>query len=361
MRSLVDRVESFGASVVAVIGLSKNCGKTTVLNHLIGAYHELGLGLGVTSIGRDGEEMDAVTRLPKPKICVPAGTLAVTADGSIGASHASLHVVARTGIPSALGELLLVSAEGDGAVELSGPSTAEHAGSVAALLRSAGATRVLIDGALDRRVTGAPLVCGAVVMSAGAVLGSTVESVAAHAAHHVALFQLPEVAGPCASAVRSAARERGERAAVISPDGAGMKLPASALRTAESLAPIVADDAVALWAGGAVTDEMIEELLSGRARPEIVAADPTRVFVSRMWLSRWRAAGGRIAVLARAPVAAVTTNPFNPAGRGLDAYELAEAVAGAVPGVPVYDVVAGITRCHGEDDLAEAVARPQPA
>ena len=368
MRSLLDQVESFalrqaqgdpersrgvGAPVVAVVGLAKNCGKTTVLNHLVAAYRQAGISLGLTSIGRDGEDVDAITRLPKPSIHIPAGTLAVTAEGSIAASNARLRVVERTGLPSALGELLLVCAEEEGAIELSGPSTAEQAKRVAALLQSAGAARVLIDGALDRRASGAPSVCGAVVLSAGAALGATVESVAAQVAHQVALFQLPEVAGRYADAVRCAAQDSGERAAAIGRDGTPIELPESALRSGGSLAALLADDVVALWAGGAVTDETIEQLLTRRARPEIVAADATRIFISRMSLSRWRAAGGSIAVLVRVPLAAVTTNPFNPAGRGLDASHLAVAVAEVVSGLPVYDVVAGIAHCHA-DNLRQA-------
>ena len=63
--SLVDRLESTGERSFAVVGLAKNCGKTTVVNHLIGEWGRRGVRLGLTSIGRDGEPVDLVTRLQK--------------------------------------------------------------------------------------------------------------------------------------------------------------------------------------------------------------------------------------------------------------------------------------------------------
>ena len=60
--SLVDRLESTGERSFAVVGLAKNCGKTTVVNHLIGEWGRRGVRLGLTSIGRDGEPVDLVDR-----------------------------------------------------------------------------------------------------------------------------------------------------------------------------------------------------------------------------------------------------------------------------------------------------------
>ena len=53
---------------VSLVGLSKNAGKTVTLNRLIRAAAGLGIPLGLLSTGRDGEPVDAVTELPKPRI-----------------------------------------------------------------------------------------------------------------------------------------------------------------------------------------------------------------------------------------------------------------------------------------------------
>lgn len=253
--SLVDRLESTGERSFAVVGLAKNCGKTTVVNHLIGEWGRRGVRLGLTSIGRDGEPVDLVTRLPKPRIRVEPGTLAVTAEASLADSAAPSRIVRRMGIPSALGELLLVETEGAGLIELSGPSTMDQAREVISLLRESGAERVVLDGALDRLSCGAPSVCGAAVLSCGAVLGSSPETIAEKAAHQVKLFRLPVLVGEGAEVVRRVAASRGRLAAAIDADGNVTPLDGSAL-TCRGLADALPEGCRWLWAGGGITDSI---------------------------------------------------------------------------------------------------------
>ena len=63
---------------LSIIGMEKNVGKTTVLNKLI---EDIGLQktIGLTSIGRDGEDTDVVTNTHKPRIYVNQGTIIATA------------------------------------------------------------------------------------------------------------------------------------------------------------------------------------------------------------------------------------------------------------------------------------------
>ena len=68
-----------GVRSLSIIGMCKNAGKTTVLNKLIAELNESRVRLGLTSIGRDGESTDLVTRTAKPGIYVYEGTLVATA------------------------------------------------------------------------------------------------------------------------------------------------------------------------------------------------------------------------------------------------------------------------------------------
>jgi len=352
MISLTDQLESVGAEVVAVVGLAKNCGKTTTVNHLIDAYGKLGLRLGLTSMGRDGEPVDLITRRPKPRIRVEAGTLAVTAEVSLAESLVPARVIANTEIPSALGKLLLVEAEGSGLIELSGPTTMEETRRTISLLRESGAQRVVLDGALDRLSSSSPSVSGAVVLSGGAVLGRTAESVAAKMAHQVALFNLPVIGGDDAKTVTDAARRVGRQAAIISDDASVTGLAGSALTKCHELTAALGHSSRYLWAGGGVTDSMVDELLKCPAAPEIVVEDATRIFLSPMSYARWRMAGGRLKVITPIRLIALTTNPARPNGRGMDAKELLEAVARSVPGIPVYDVAASLARTVPTDSAS---------
>ncbi|MBN2830448.1 MAG: hypothetical protein JXR56_09030, partial [Candidatus Cloacimonetes bacterium] len=55
-------------TVVAITGLSKNAGKTSLLNWLIRSFPDY--RYGITTTGRDGEEKDLVFGTDKPKVKV---------------------------------------------------------------------------------------------------------------------------------------------------------------------------------------------------------------------------------------------------------------------------------------------------
>src|SRR5207247_1132622 len=60
---------------VTIVGLAKNAGKTTVVNHLL---EHLDGRIGLASLGLDGEARDQLTGLAKPRIAPPAGALVLT-------------------------------------------------------------------------------------------------------------------------------------------------------------------------------------------------------------------------------------------------------------------------------------------
>jgi hypothetical protein len=59
-------------AAVTIVGLAKNAGKTTVVNHLL---ERLDGRIGLASLGLDGEARDQLTGLAKPRIAPPAGAL----------------------------------------------------------------------------------------------------------------------------------------------------------------------------------------------------------------------------------------------------------------------------------------------
>ena len=70
--SLYSIIAGSGSRSLADIGLVKNAGKTTVVNALMANCPHL---FGLTSLGLDGERIDHLTGLAKPRIAPPAGTL----------------------------------------------------------------------------------------------------------------------------------------------------------------------------------------------------------------------------------------------------------------------------------------------
>ena len=344
MRStLIEAVERCGPRTVAVVGLAKNCGKTTAFNRLIEGYGELGLRVGATSAGRDGEMTDALTMRPKPAIELPDGALAATAELALAAWTAPYEVMARLGVATAMGEVLLVRATGEGCAELAGPPTVATVMKALAEMRRLGAERILVDGAFDRIAVGHPGLADAVVLAGGAVLGASPETVARTIAHRVRLLGLLQPPSEVCLRMAEAADSLGASALLFSDGASPRRLDESAL-AAPGRAAAAALKATHLLCGGAVTDELLRSLTARRARLAVVARDPTRVFIEPETLAAWEDSGGGLLVLRRVTVAAVATNPHNPTGPSLDPEQLIDEVASKLKGVPVYDVVRGLSR-----------------
>ncbi len=105
---------------MSIVGMCKNAGKTTMLNWLL-AHTGRQQVLGLTSIGRDGESTDVVTGTEKPSIFVPAGTLIATAKDMLRLGDVTQEILVTTGIPTPLGEVIIMRARSDGYVQLAGP------------------------------------------------------------------------------------------------------------------------------------------------------------------------------------------------------------------------------------------------
>ena len=61
------------SKVLGILGTSKNTGKTTTTSALLEIANNKNLSVGITSIGYDGEDIDNITGLPKPRIFAKRG------------------------------------------------------------------------------------------------------------------------------------------------------------------------------------------------------------------------------------------------------------------------------------------------
>ena len=145
---LLQLARDAGALSLAVVGTSKNAGKTVALSSVCEALEQSGLPFGLCSIGRDGEPVDALSGSAKPRYLLRPGAIAATAAGLVP-MHPAFEVLAFSGERSALGPIVFVRARSAAYLEIAGPPAASALRRVADSLASL-APFVLIDGAVDR-------------------------------------------------------------------------------------------------------------------------------------------------------------------------------------------------------------------
>ncbi len=328
---------------MAFVGLAKNTGKTEAMVSLIRELSSQGRELAITSIGRDGEEFDAIQpRILKPSIRCPAGTLVATAAPLMRRSGVGYEVLERTGIRTPLGEVEIVRLEESGKVEVAGPSSSAQIRAVVDEMLDLGADQAIVDGSIDRRAAAAPGVADAVIMATGAVLDEEIEGVVSHTGRAVEMISLPEVTDERLREVAEGATGESILAAgdSVRPLPSRFALTAEVGQLPEGLRPGDGREQT-LVVGGVLPEHLLEALLPGRRRNElrVVAPNPTNVFIHAHSPKWYRQRGLRLEVLDQVRLTAVTVNPQAPLSHIFDSTRLRTAIEDVLPReLPVIDV-----------------------
>jgi hypothetical protein len=353
--TLFDVVAASGARTIAVIGLVKNAGKTTVVNALMDNVPQR---FGLTSLGLDGERTDHLTGLDKPRIVPPRGTLIATTVGSLDRSHYTMEHLERLPFHTSLGNVVIGRATGERAVEISGPTTLAEVAATASRLHALGAGLVLVDGAINRLGSASPRVSDAVIMATGGLVADTLPETAEITRATLETLTLPPVEAATRELLACDALD-GARALTIDRQGRPAPLD---LHTAVGEGVRVAREverrgADTLYIGGAVTQEFIDDFLRTlppRRAVTLVVRDATVLILAPATVARCRRRGVDVRVLAELRVLAVTTNPYRfpqPYNPKVFFGAIADAVGDRAP---VFDVVHGLAGLPAGVDAAPA-------
>ena len=335
---------------LALVGLAKNTGKTVTLNAIIGELADAGTVLGVTSVGRDGEEHDVIDfRIEKPRVLLGAGSLVATTDSLLRASGTPHETLSRTGIRTPLGEVLVARLRGAGRIEIAGPSAAADVRTTSDAMLDAGAAQVLIDGAIDRRAASSPDVADGLIMATGAILSNDLEEVVARTRDAVALVRLPLVPSdtPEGLALRALAEREAGLSLLIADDMRADPLPPRFVLTAQDghLQRLMADngDARTLIVAGALPEAFVAGLARATRREArrltLIVGDPTHVFLSERPVEHYSRAGIDLQTLRAIDLLALTVNPVAPQSHSFDSAHLRASLAEEIRELPIFDVM----------------------
>lgn len=388
-----------------MVGTAKNTGKTTALVSLLEIAARRKGAVGLTSIGYDGEDLDNLTGLPKPRVFCPAGAFVATASGCLRAGDAVIGDLSPSGRATPLGEVFIGRVVRPGTVVLAGPNETDALLKVLECFGAAGVGLALVDGAFGRMAPASA--ADAVVLATGAAKTSNLRALVEETRAIEEVFGVPALlpteAGDRSTLSRSAG-VRGSRTPAArkedikrqsetvhgevdispgphSPTGArcyggpscdrsvgssvveGMMLvPEHAI----SLARMIGDSTRRVYVRGAVDPRALHlfaETLGGVTRSlEVVFSDAIKLLVSgkpretALALRRLEGRGARPRYLKRIPLCAVTVNPFYPhpvdgayEPEALDAGAMKASFAGVLS-CPVFDVLR-----DGAEGLMDAI------
>ena len=320
---------------LSIVGLEKNTGKTVCLNYILGRLNELGASVAVTSIGVDGEQTDSVFGTAKPEITLYRGTRFITSERHYNQRQLISVITDVDERRTSMGRLVTAEVLQEGKVILSGAATTELLRRQIEHLHEADGRLVIVDGALSRLSLASPTVTDAMILATGAAVSPNLQQLVSKTRFQYSLINLEAV--ECALREQLGPLPNGLWAVDSEGEVHDLEIPSGFLLSRRGKE--VYRYGSRFFAAGAVSDYMLKHFAAQKAigETELIIRDFTKLFITQEALAEYRRRGGRLRVLLRTPLIAITLNPTSPQGYHLNSHEACSALEEALQ-IPVYDV-----------------------
>ena len=306
-----------GFKTISIIGMDKNVGKTTVLNYLIENSRNYISPLGLTSIGRDGEDTDVVTLTSKPRIYVGSGTYIATVKQCLGNSDITKEIINTTGIYTPMGEVIVTKALSDGYVDLGGPSVNSQMSKICNYLLDLGCEKVLVDGALGRKTFASPGITEATILSTGASVSRSMNKVIEKTAHTASLLSIPSEKDPYILELCNNTLDE-HRINIIYNNGTIKHLKAStSLDAGKDIVYNLNENVAYIYIKGILSDKLLLDIIKSTDEYKKViflVEDGTKLFLTEEIYKKFIVTGGQIKALCPINILFITCNPKSPYG-----------------------------------------------
>ncbi len=317
------------------MGLEKNTGKTECLKYVLKRMPVDSRRIAVTSIGIDGETVDQVTRTQKPEIVLPQGMFFATSEAHYRQRRLVSELMDVSDENTSLGRVVTAKALTTGKVLLSGPPSATGLIRWMKQMQRLGIDLTIIDGALSRLSSASPAVSQSMILATGAAYSANINTLVQKTAFIVQLINLPLAD----EEKRNLFGTLEQGSWWLDADGV-----LNSLSSATSLSKDIRfkgmERCSTIYVAGALVDGFIEKVRANKdlRQVEIVVRDFTRIFVTPQLFRLFLKAGGRVTVLQKSKLIAVTVNPTSPSGFVLDSDILCQKLSEAIE-LPVYDLL----------------------
>lgn len=318
---------------ISIIGMSKNTGKTVVLNELINICNLNKKIVSLTSIGVDGEGKDIVYKTRKPKIYAYEGTLIATAEETLKSFTAKYEILDILPFSTSLGRIVIVRIIRDGFVLIAGPDSNKEIKDISDMMLNIGAEVVLVDGALNRKTQGSPSITDACILSTGASLSRDMNITIKKTKHVVDMLSLKCVDELIKSRLGDFERNN---VILIGEDVIDTGINTSLGREDEILDK-VDEDTKYIFIPGSLTSSFLNKLKG--LKVDVIVKDGTKLFCQREDYESFIRTGNNIYVLDKINLICVTQNPVSPFGYYYDPKKFLNELKKVLFPIEVFDVL----------------------
>lgn len=322
--------------VIGILGTAKNTGKTTTFNFLLEWSNLESIKVGLTSIGYDGEDIDNITGLPKPRIFVQKDNTIATAEQCLFSLEDKIKTIEKTDVHTALGRVVIGKARKEGLVVLAGPNKGIELKVIIQKLKQQKTEIILVDGALNRMI---PLIyCDALILTTGASRHTDIDLLVDEIESMSRVFTLPLRKHKQVS--NKELKMYQNNIVIIQNKRNSILLKGHSLinqKTFDSLINIIGNqECEEIYIPGIISDTVLKKIINKYyllfQRKTIIINNPAFLLVGSRYIGYLKdiiddilSRGIKLKTLYKLPILAVTINPFYPkySRFGKDSYEAA--------------------------------------
>lgn len=319
------------SKIVAIVGICKNAGKTTVLNAVLDQHS---FNWGVLSTGRDGETEDLLFKTPKPRVKIPQGSLFCCDRANLEEHGSRVSILSKVNRHSGNRSLWLLKAETDLETELTGPGTSEAQLACAKQLLDMGAEKVIIDGSLDRKSIVLDSAIDGIILVAGASFGS-VEAITSELRRLLILSGIKKL-----NSGKADAKQLGGKHEIIIKQAGKWKSSglASLFSHEKQLIELLSTNPDAIYIPGAYSSSAHHRLSSHFGQAQLIFRHPECLKLDRNELASFLV-NHDVSCLIPFPIKAIALNAKGVGSNDLASDELLMQIRDSLPKLPVFDVM----------------------
>lgn len=330
----IDKILAYDS--LSIVGTEKNVGKTECLNYILRRLSLRNKKVAITSIGIDGENKDQVTSTRKPEIYLHKNFYLSTAETHYRERRLVSELVEITNERSSLGRIVTAKVIVGGKAIISGPSSGVSLRRWSKGIKKYDIDLTIIDGAISRLSSASPAISKAMILSTGAALSSNIDTLVHKTRFVVEMIKLDKLQDKSRDILCDL--ERGVWG--IDNEGRLVDFKINSALAINSLKEDITKDMKIIYTVGALTDKLLNLIAASKNIKQVtlVVKDFTKIFVSEMAYRIFCSRGGKIRVLQKSELIAVSVNPTAPNGNVVDSDTLCRKLQEAIK-LPVYDIV----------------------
>ncbi len=333
---LIDRIKEL--RTIAIVGLSKNSGKTSFLNFLLSRIDSNKNCIGVMTTGRDGESVDLVFHSEKPMVTLASNIIFSTFSSEANKQSPFIEILKVTNISTPLGRIVIARTVNSIETQIIGPPNVNHQQRIIDFFHGYGSDMIFIDGSLNRKSILLSEDCNGVIYMAGVSFSNRLDDIITELRKEYHKSRIPCIED---DKMKRELLGLSKKHGVVLKSGRDYLVYDSILTSYKEIRSIINHGSIIdyLFISTSFTDKVFEylDLTLKRNKIKIVFSNSFNILLNP--INYYKFVNNNIFLLRKIPIIGIGVNSFSDKGDIMNCMNLRHKIAKNFPDIPVIDIM----------------------